>query len=389
MKKTIILTLFFLLGVALSAQDSVHVSIRLEHPNSAPIGDYTVQVNDIGIDTNHTQGVFTWTDVNGEKTMDIMPMTTIGYIVVKAVDCQSNFYTSDTVFYNATSGKDTLNANLVLPCVDTCVGNAQVTQDNPNTFTFHYYGTGQWRPGSYVWNFSNHYSSSSDSVTRTFYSSPVYATLINKGCVIASDTLVVSVGNTGFGTAEFIVDTVNSFGGQVVLWNTSIDTSGSRADSSAFFWNFGDGNTSNLKFPTHQYSSGGPFQVSLTHSMYKNGFLVFEDTHVDTLGMDSTGQIIYKNGFLLRVLDPNGFSLEELTPDLVRIYPQPAGEWIQIEADREINSVELVDLNGRMLKKWTPNDSSVRLDVSSEMTGYYLVRIETESGIVVKKCILR
>lgn len=368
-------------------RDSLNIQFQLTE-NLVPLEDYQIIVHhDSAI--GYTDTTILYSGANGAISWGNIPPFYSGDMYVESIDCLGNSHYSDTISFDLNTGVATLTTSIDLPCADECMGTYSVTQTGGNTFRFVYDNSGRWRRNICNWTFTGSPSSNRNSVYVTPTVSPMYVTLTHKGCVIKEDTINSSGVVVALGEASFIVDTVNSFGGQVVIWNTSIDTSGSRADSTTFHWDFGDGNTSNQAFPTHQFAGSGPYWVWLTQTWYLNGTVVYQDTHRDSLGMDSTGQLIYKNGFMLRVLDPNGFSLEELTPDLVRVYPQPANEWIQVEADREIKSIVLVDLNGRMLKKWTPNDASVRLDVSSEIAGYYFIRVETESGIVVKKCILR
>ncbi|WP_422107817.1 PKD domain-containing protein [Winogradskyella sp.] len=45
--------------------------------------------------------------------------------------------------------------------------------------------------------------------------------------------------------------------------NTVQFTDTSTGDPTAWFWDFGDGNTSNLQNPTHEYASAGPYSVTL------------------------------------------------------------------------------------------------------------------------------
>ena len=84
-------------------------------------------------------------------------------------------------------------------------------QPNPNT------------PSTYLWSFGDGDTSSMHSPIHT-YAQPgtyIYCLLVD-ACPMVCDTVVVS--NTGSPlqcNAEFVVDTVNSQPGSVILWNTS------------------------------------------------------------------------------------------------------------------------------------------------------------------------
>lgn len=71
----------------------------------------------------------------------------------------------------------------------------------------------------------------------------------------------------------------------------------------------------------------------------------------------------------------------------VKMYPNPANEFVKIEASSNINSLEFYDVHGRILMISLINDNSASLDLSKYSTGIYYVKIKTDKGYKVEKLI--
>jgi len=85
----------------------------------------------------------------------------------------------------------------------------------------------------------------------------------------------------------------------------------------------------------------------------------------------------------LATLSINEFSLEKN----ISIYPNPTNDIININLSKDIiiNSVELYDITGKQIIVETNNLKSI--DLSKLKIGVYIIRIQTEFGIVSKKII--
>lgn len=81
---------------------------------------------------------------------------------------------------------------------------------------------------------------------------------------------------------------------------------------------------------------------------------------------------------------------EELLPSaLATVTPNPASDFINIEADDVIQSIELLDMQGRLVKKVTNlSVQTYRLDILDSLTGMHTLNIRFEEGVVAKKIIL-
>ncbi|MDZ7846927.1 MAG: PKD domain-containing protein [Owenweeksia sp.] len=110
-----------------------------------------------------------------------------------------------------------------------------------------------------------------------------------------------------------------------LLYNTSSRLNADTNYSITYQWDFGDGNSSNQAFPTHSYDTTGAYAVCLSISSTDSLGFVCQSTYCDTLGIDTSGKLIYKNtGFTIQVLDGANISLEEVDiQQLYSIYPEP------------------------------------------------------------------
>jgi len=71
----------------------------------------------------------------------------------------------------------------------------------------------------------------------------------------------------------------------------------------------------------------------------------------------------------------------------VVVFPNPAQDKININCNNTIKSVELYDVQGRILEVHTMNKISAQMDLSGKAKGIYFVKIITEKGKEVTKII--
>lgn len=124
---------------------------------------------------------------------------------------------------------------------------------------------------SYSWNFGDGYTSTATNPTHSFKGSGTYTvTLIatnNNGGKKDTTTGTVNVlirPRAAFSTSQTL--TPNVYAAPTVSYNntSSSQDTAAPAASLTYAWDFGDGATSNVRFPsTHQYASGGTYTVTL------------------------------------------------------------------------------------------------------------------------------
>ena len=86
-------------------------------------------------------------------------------------------------------------------------------------------------------------------------------------------------------------------------------------------------------------------------------------------------------GTITVVEGPN--SLTEVNSIDVQFGPNPAGDFLNINAETPIVNFEIVDLNGRIIERVIMSEElhKTQLDVSMLEIGIYVLRLETKAGI--------
>ena len=177
-------------------------------------------------------------------------------------------------------------------------------------------------------------------------------------CGSFSDTVVVS--NKPLPVAAFNVS--SSFGLSAAFNNTS-------SGANSYLWNFGDGTTSTDVSPTHIYSAGGTYVITLT---------AYGDC--DTVTTTQT--------FLAIAL-----SNEETEAGSISLYPNPAVENVQISfAGVSGGETEIVvlDMSAKVLRTANTNVSAgsvYTLDVNGLVPGVYMVRITMGDAVSVHRIV--
>ena len=71
------------------------------------------------------------------------------------------------------------------------------------------------------------------------------------------------------------------------------------------------------------------------------------------------------------------------------VFPNPVNNVINFSNDQNavVSTVDLTDLNGRVIKSLKVNATEGQISVSDLATGMYMMKITTDQGIAVKKIV--
>ena len=194
-------------------------------------------------------------------------------------------------------------------------------------------------------------------------------------------------GGSGGGTtlgckAAYMFDTVLTTLGQVVVYNTStVDSTYSQSGSVSYLWDFGDGTSDTGQFPTHVYTQAGTYALCVTViAVGQNANMVSTctDTYCDTLTVDSTGAISYKNvNVVLNVYSPEQMNVEENNNQYVSLYPNPSHGSALLELEHE-SLILIYSMEGKLIREWKSEGGKELLPVLAP--GTYFVRIKDQSS---------
>ncbi len=137
---------------------------------------------------------------------------------------------------------------------------------------------------------------------------------------------------------------------------------------SSWHWDFGDGQSSQLQNPSHDYTSTGNFYTKLTIT-----------TDIGCQATDST---------LLQVVT----GLDELSQKGLKVYPVPADNFIIIEAEEQLpESYRIYDITGRLMKsiQLSTGVNQHKINVSNLSSGSYLLEMKIKNKPVRMKFIKR
>lgn len=73
--------------------------------------------------------------------------------------------------------------------------------------------------------------------------------------------------------------------------------------------------------------------------------------------------------------------------NIYKVYPNPATNYITIESEIAMNSFEVYDINGRLLKTIMPTRSQSQIDISDLVQGIYLLEMQANEMVYTEKII--
>ena len=71
----------------------------------------------------------------------------------------------------------------------------------------------------------------------------------------------------------------------------------------------------------------------------------------------------------------------------ISVYPNPAQDQVNIKSTTDLHSVEIFDMQGRILQVSSPNGNQATIDLSDRTSGVYFFRIRSQAGAIVTKVI--
>ena len=274
------------------------------------------------------------------------------------------------------------------------------TSAAPMTMVFGAYNSGSaTATTTYSWD----YGDGNNAVSSNFWHSYTYAqagtyiacltiTVQDSGqtCTDTQCDTVVVVNNSNpvptWCNASFYIDSSATNSAGIFIYNNSTPAS-SGASYTSYFWDFGDGNSSTLAYPTHQYASSGLYNLCLSIVSINGVGDTCMDTYCHTVGVDSLGNVYYKTngpGFSLNVLDPATVGLNEELLSGVELFPNPSNGVVTIDLGNQIEGEltwSLFDLKGMNLGNGEVNSSSTKIDLSRLDAGIYLLNVSNGTAI--------
>lgn len=125
-------------------------------------------------------------------------------------------------------------------------------------------------------------------------------------------------------------------------------------------------------------------QRTATFTPTATGTYYFRFLNSSPANATGTHAIIIDNFTVTEVLGTNEFSESKFS-----VYPNPTKGLIDIsnDTDATISSVELSDLNGRVVKRFAIGENESQINISEFSQGIYMMKIISDKGIVTKRIV--
>lgn len=295
---------------------------------------------------------------------------------------------------------------LSIPIVCTSGFSTSYSAATPQVLTFKDSSSVQLSPtGAHVdtafWDFGDGSLGKGDSLTHTYIQAGSYTVCHSiqvydsTGVLVCSDTscrviIVLPNVNNDFCNVNYVKDSINSYAGNIFVWNRSTPANNNTNFVNRYSWDFGDGALSNEAYPSHIYASTGDYTVCLTLTSINQNSDTCVETYCDTISVSEDGTLNNKTfaGFTLNVLNPETITLIENELSETQIFPNPASENITIrfseDATGKVNW-KITDVKGSMVLsgKYNLDDeiNNISIDIFRLDAGMYILSIE--NGISV------
>lgn len=235
------------------------------------------------------------------------------------------------------------NQNLTTVCAGTAVSFTDLSSGNPN---------------SWSWNFGDGGVSTQQNPAHTYQSGGVYDVRLISSNPVGTDTAFqVALINVLQPIFTFDAGALN-----VDFFDASIG-------ANSWSWNFGDGSSSTIQNPSHNYAAPGNYTVSLQIN-----------------GQCTYSELISVGSVDLSVLGNDIFSVE--------LIPNPATDLVRIdfkEVLKEEVNLQLISLDGRLLQEYTVSSASKYFDLNCTklLASVYFVRLKSGDYTVSKKLVIK
>jgi hypothetical protein len=155
-------------------------------------------------------------------------------------------------------------------------------------------------------------------------------------------------------------------------------------DSSASVTTRISGNIAEFIFPSINLHSGGHGNILLK--------IRTNSTLVEGNSVSKRANIYFDYNFPIETIPENTIFQALKNPDIpvdasISVYPNPTKGTINITADNTIKSVQLYDMQGRILQTSLVNENQTAIDISGQSNGMYFLKVISDKGIGVQKVV--
>ena len=154
------------------------------------------------------------------------------------------------------------------------------------------------------------------------------------------------------------------------------------SSAATYMWDFGDGNTSNLAYPTHQYSQLGTYNICLT--------IIDSPPNATTctsVFCDSVFVTFKMSGFTFNVYPESVLQSTEEALNDFSIYPNPSNGILNIKLQSfgSEKEIKIANIEGKIVHRSIANKDNIELNLSFLKPGAYFVSLD---GFITKMVLI-
>mgnify|MGYP003881460089 FL=1 len=90
-----------------------------------------------------------------------------------------------------------------------------------------------------------------------------------------------------------------------------------------------------------------------------------------------------------RIVDNHNSIATEVSAAQIDVYPNPSKGWVKVKSTSHINSIRLIDMQGRALRGFDDPGNSATLNLSEVEKGSYILSIHTKDGVAHSNILLK
>ena len=255
------------------------------------------------------------------------------------------------------------------PCLAQFYAYPDTNNTFPGTIYFYDYSTGG--PTSWSWNFGDGNTSTQQHPTHQYAQPGSYVACLTittpAGTCTACDTVVVGNFNPGPCSVSLLM-VQDSF--NLLLWHVWPLVGGTAPFT--YSWHFGDGNTSNLAYPTHNYAQPGHYLICQ---------IITDANNCSSTTCDSTYKLFPQGGNMqYLVVESSAAGISENSISEISVFPNPANDVIEVSfPEWEKGTLTITDMTGREVHAQSMNANNTKVNLADVPAGCYTLSIKTET----------
>jgi PKD repeat protein len=309
----------------------------------------------------------------------------LSYNVCLTVTSPFNINCYDKWCNNVVISDTTSNDSTLTVC------SAQYTYNRQYAFTYSFHATQNDR--NYLWDFGDGTTSTLQNPDHTFQHNLSYnvcLTVSSKTSAFCKDNycniIFVDIPKYCHSFFTIVPDSSTADPYDFLIYNQSY------GNNLQYLWNFGDGSTSTLVNPTHDYAGVGPYQITLYVANDS-----CHDEYRDTLDLSDTVHHLLPGKFHVTVVNKTtGIKKNDLEKVTLSNYPNPFngtttisyGIFTSSRVELEVYNLLGVKVASIEAGSKAPGNYTLEWDAQHLQEGIYLLQLKANDQVVTKKIVI-